>query len=399
MGDLTNKNVVIGVTGGIAAYKALDVVSRLKKMNANVDVIMTDHATEFVNPTSFQSLSLNRVITDMFKEPTYWDIEHIALAKKADIFVVVPATANIIGKIANGIADDMLTTTIMATSAKKLIAPAMNTNMLNNPIVQDNINKLKTLDYQFISTDAGRLACGDVGEGKLADTQAIVERIKYEILKNNKLKGKKVLITAGPTVEKIDPVRFISNRSTGKMGYAIAEIAAQTGAEVTLVSGPTQLKTPLGVKRIDVESADEMYDEVMKLSDADIIIKTAAVSDYRPKEFKDQKIKKDHEALTLTLAKNKDILFELGKIKKDQLLVGFAAESQNLEEYALKKLKEKNLDLIVGNDITKKDAGFKSDTNIVTIIDKHGNKQALEKLTKIEIAAILIEKIVALVEE
>lgn len=275
----------------------------------------------------------------------------------------------------------------------------MNTGMLTNPIVQENINKLKALDYQFISTGAGRLACGDVGKGKLADTTAIVERIKYELLKTNTLKGKKVLITAGPTVERIDPVRFISNRSTGKMGYAIATIAALTGADVHLVSGPTQLKTPIGVQRIDVESAQEMYDEVMKLSDADIIIKTAAVSDYRPKEPNQQKIKKDNDQLSLTLAKNKDILFELGQMKGDQLLVGFAAESQNLEAYALKKLKEKNLDIIVGNNITQQDAGFKSDTNIVTIFDKNGNKQALEKLTKLEIAELLIEKIVGLLEE
>lgn len=299
---LKDKTVVIGVSGGIAAYKACDVVSRLKKLNANVHVIMTKGATEFVTPLTFQSLSQNYVVSDMFEEPKTWDVEHISLAKKADVFLIAPATANVIGKIANGICDDMLTTTVMATTGKVLIAPAMNTNMYKNPILQRNISILKELGYNFVNPESGRLACGDVGEGKLASSDTIVEAV-VDLLCNEKkdLKGKRILITAGPTVESIDPVRYLTNRSTGKMGYAIAKVAASRGADVTLVSGPTNIEPPSNIKKlVKVQSAKDMYNAIIDNFDENqVIIKSAAVADYKPKNYCNKKIKKSNDDLVI----------------------------------------------------------------------------------------------------
>lgn len=397
MKPLKGKNIVLGVTGGIAAYKAVDVVSQLVKLGANINVIMTQNATKFVSPLTFQSLSHNKVVDNMFSEVQYWDIEHISLAKKADIFAIVPATANVIGKIANGLADDMLTTTIMATKAKILIAPAMNTNMYMNPIYQANEKKLKALDYEFINPASGLLACGDIGSGKLADTKEIVNAIEKILLKENTLKGKRVLVTAGPTIEKIDPVRYITNRSTGKMGYAIAKAADYLGATVELVSGPTSIKKPEVSEFISIESADEMYSEVMKRKDADVIIMTAAVSDYKPKKTYDQKFKKTDGSLRIELTRNEDILKSLGDTKSNQILVGFAAETENIEEYAKKKLKEKNLDFIVANDISKKLSGFGSDMNEVIIFDKD-RQINLEIMSKDDVAKEILNKIVGLLE-
>lgn len=380
---MSKKNVVIGVTGGVAVYKALDVISRLKKKDINVDVIMTKSACEFVTPLSFQSLSQNAVIKNMFDEPKVFEIQHISLAKKADVLVVVPATANIIGKVANGIADDMLSTTIMATNAKVIFAPAMNTNMYNNPIVKENIKKLKSYGYEFINPSSGRLACGDVGDGKLADTEEIAEVILSHLHEPKDLVGKKVLVTAGPTRANIDPVRFLTNRSTGKMGYAIAEEARDRGAEVVLVSGPTSIKSPLGVKIIKVETNEEMLNAVKaEFDNSDIVVKSAAVSDYKPKTYSDKKIKKGPGNLNIELERDNDILKELGTLKKHQILVGFAAESNDVIENAHIKLKKKNLDYIVANNITESNAGFGSDTNRVTVINRDGKEISLDNMSK-----------------
>lgn len=395
------KNIVLGVTGGIAVYKALDIVSQLRKLNINVDVIMTKSATEFVNPLSFQTLSQNKVVYDIFERVTNFDVEHISLAKKADLFLVAPATANFIGKLANGIADDMLTTTIMATNKKVLIAPAMNTNMYENKIVQSNIKKLKELGYYFIEPQSGLLACGDIGKGKLETPEKIVnETLKILNFENNDLLNKNVLITAGPTVEALDPMRFITNRSTGKMGYKLATQAIKRGAKVTLISGPTNLEIPKNLhKFIKIESADEMYDEVIKnLNESDIVIKSAAVADYKPKNYSDKKIKKSDNDLCIELTRNKDILFEVGKLKKDKVLVGFAAETNDLIENATKKVKKKNLDFIVANDLTKEGAGFSVDTNIVKIIDKTGKIEEFPKMKKEEVADIILDKIVSILK-
>lgn len=389
------KNVVIGVSGGIAVYKVLDVVSKLKKLNINVNIIMTKSATQFVTPLSFQSLSQNYVVCDIFDDSKTWDVEHIALAKKADLFLVAPATANIIGKIANGIADDMLTTTIMATNAKIVIAPAMNTNMYKNKILQKNIKTLKDLGYHFIDPDSGRLACGDIGEGKLANTDKIVDEVVKILYKENDLEGKKILITAGPTRESIDPMRYITNRSTGKMGYNIAIEAIKRGAKVTLISGPTNLEVPKGLhKFIQIESAKQMYDEVItNLDDNDVIIKSAAVADYKPANYYDKKIKKSDDDLYLKLERNKDIAKEIGKLKKDKILVGFAAETDDIIENAKSKVIKKNMDFIVANDLTKEGAGFSVDTNIVKIIDKEGDITDYPIMKKEEVANIILDKI------
>ena len=380
---MSNINVVLGVSGGIAVYKALDVVSKLKKHDINVDVIMTKSACEFVTPLSFQSLSQNMVVKDMFEEPKAFEIQHISLAKKADLLVVVPATANIIGKVANGIADDMLSTTIMATKAKVIFAPAMNTNMYTNPITQENIAKLKKLGYGFINPDSGRLACGDIGEGKLADTEIIVDRILSELYQPKDMIGKKVLVTAGPTRAALDPVRFITNHSTGKMGYAIAMEARDRGAEVVLVSGPTELKSPEGIKVIKVETNEEMFDAVKaEYNSCDIVVKSAAVSDYKPKDYSKEKIKKGEGNLIVEFTRDNDILKYLGDNKKQQILIGFAAESNDVIDNAHKKLSKKNLDYIVANNITESDAGFGTDTNRVTIIRRDGAIKSLDSMSK-----------------
>ena len=399
---LKNKTVVIGVSGGIAVYKACDIVSRLKKLNANVHVIMTNNATEFVTPLTFQSLSQNYVVNDMFEEPKTWDVEHISLAKKADVFLIAPATANVIGKIANGICDDMLTTTVMATTGKVLIAPAMNTHMYRNPILQRNITILKELGYNFVNPESGRLACGDVGEGKLAQPEVIVNEVVNLLTDEEKdLQGQKIMITAGPTVESIDPVRYLTNRSTGKMGYAIAKQAANRGAEVTLVSGPTNIAPPSNIKKlIKIESAKEMYNAIIEnFDDNQVIIKSAAVADYKPKTYSDKKIKKNDDDLVIKLDRNKDIAYELGKIKKDKILVGFAAETNDIIENAKGKIQKKNFDFIVANDLTEEGAGFGTDTNIVKIIDKEGNINKYPQMKKDEVANVILDKVKSLLKK
>ncbi|MGG7143750.1 bifunctional phosphopantothenoylcysteine decarboxylase/phosphopantothenate--cysteine ligase CoaBC [Clostridium nigeriense] len=395
---MNNKRCVcVGVSGGIAAYKALDIVSALSKKDIDVRVIMTESATKFVTPLPFQSLSKNMVVTDMFAEPKAFEIQHISLAKRADVFLVAPATANIIGKVANGIADDMLSTTIMATRAKIIFAPAMNTNMYENPIVQENIEKLKKLGCEFIEPASGVLACGDEGKGKLADVNTIIEKVLNAL--DNKdlpkdLLGKNVLISAGPTHSNIDPVRFITNKSTGKMGYEIAEEARDRGANVTLVSGPTKLNPPNGVKVIRVTTNEEMKNAILENYDnSDIVIKSAAVADYKIKNYSNEKIKKGDGDLVLTFVRDNDILQILGENKKHQILVGFAAESSNFIENAKKKIKNKNLDYIVVNDITSNDTGFASDDNKVTILSKDGEEFDLEKMSKRKVASKIFETI------
>lgn len=390
-----SKCVVIGVTGGIAVYKALDVISALRKKDIEVHVIMTESASKFVNPLTFQSISQNMVVTDMFAEPKAWEIQHISLAQKADLMLIAPVTANVIGKISNGIADDMLSTTVMATKAKVLIAPAMNTNMYQNPIVQNNISKLKDFGYKFIEPASGRLACGDIGIGKLADVNTIVERVIEELEdKEQDLLGKKVLVSAGPTIAPIDPVRYITNRSTGKMGYAIAKEARDRGAEVILVSGPTNLEPPKNVKIINIKTNEEMKKEILQnFKWADIVIKSAAVADYKPKEYSKEKIKKGEGDLNICLTRDNDILKFLGEIKTHQVLVGFAAESDNVLENAERKLKNKNLDFIVANDITSSDTGFGSEDNKVVILSKNNEKLELEKMSKKKVASNIFDMI------
>lgn len=389
------KNVLLGVSGGIAAYKALEIVSQLKKKDIEVNVIMTESATKFVTPLSFQSLSQNMVVCDMFAEPKAWEIQHISLAEKADVFLVAPATANIIGKVANGIADDMLSTTIMATKAKVIFAPAMNTNMYNNPIVQDNIRKLKSFGYDFIDAAEGRLACGTSGKGKLESPDVIVDRVLMELNEKKDLVNKNVLVTAGPTIAQIDPVRFITNRSTGKMGYAIAKEARNRGANVTLVSGPTNLEIPKNIEFVQISTNEEMRQEVMKrFNDADIVIKSAAVADYKPKNYSEHKIKKGNEDLEISFTRDNDILMELGNNKQKQILVGFAAESQNLKDNAIIKLNKKNLDYIVANDISATDTGFGSEDNKVIILSKTGIEISLDKMSKEKVASNLFDIII-----
>ncbi|HFD2038919.1 TPA: bifunctional phosphopantothenoylcysteine decarboxylase/phosphopantothenate--cysteine ligase CoaBC [Clostridium perfringens] len=381
------KCVVVGVSGGVAVYKALDVISRLRKKDVEVHVIMTKSATEFVTPLSFQSLSQNMVITDMFAEPKAWEIQHISLAKKADLMLIVPATANIIGKVANGIADDMLSTTIMATKAPVVFCPAMNTNMYENPIVQRNISLLKELGYEFIEPASGRLACGDEGKGKLQDTEIIAEETLRRLHSTKDLLGNKVVVTAGPTMVPIDPVRILTNRSSGKMGYSIAEEARDRGAEVVLISGPTSLRKPNGIKVIDIKTNEDMFNAIKnEFKDADIVIKSAAVADYKAKNYSNEKIKKTGDDLNLIFERDRDILKTLGDMKENQILVGFAAESSNLKENAKGKLERKNLDYIVANDISKSETGFASDENKVTIISKSGEEVSLEKMSKREVA-------------
>ncbi|MCK8818215.1 bifunctional phosphopantothenoylcysteine decarboxylase/phosphopantothenate--cysteine ligase CoaBC [Natroniella sulfidigena] len=394
---LKNKTIVVGITGGIAAYKAVEVVSRLKKLGANVHVIMTEAATKFVQPLTFRSLSHNPVIVDMFGEPQSWDVEHISLAEKADMFLVVPATANLIGKVANGIADDMLSTTIMATTAKVVFSPAMNVNMYQNSIVQKNILSLKEEGYRFIEPDKGYLACGTEGKGRLPAPEEVVTTSVAYLLSPLDLVGKKVLITAGGTQEDLDPVRYLGNRSSGKMGYALARVAKARGAEVTLISAPTQLNKPSGVKVINVRTAAEMYQQVFKYQEEqDIIVMAAAVADYTPEFTAKDKIKKSSK-LTLELERTTDILAELGNNKGDQILVGFAAESNDLVVNAQKKLKKKSVDFIVANDISAQDTGFASDFNQVVIISKADHIE-VAKATKLQVADRIFSEIVKILD-
>lgn len=388
------KTVVVGVSGGVAAYKALDVVSRLKKMNYTVKVIMTRNACKFVTPLSFEAVSGEMVYTEMFDEPKAWEIQHISLAKEADLMIVVPATANIIGKVANGIADDMLSTTIMATEAKVLFSPAMNSNMYANKIVQSNLDKLKKFGYEVIPPAEGRLACGDIGRGKLPDTELISEIVNFSVVRKNDLKGKKVLITAGPTIARIDPVRYITNWSSGKMGYALAEEARDRGADVTVVSGPSNEKKAYGIRYINVETTQEMYNEVMKIADQqDIIVKNAAVADYSPEVYSEQKIKKTGDKLTIDLVKGKDILYDLGNRTRKYLLIGFAAESENIIANGIAKIKKKNVDYLVVNDISDSDIGFKSSENEGYLISKHGDEVEIPRGSKREMARSIFQNI------
>lgn len=400
------KHILLGVTGGIACYKMLDVASKLRKLGYDMNTIMTDNACEFVAPLSFETITNNYVVTDTFARPHKWEVEHIALGKKANVMLVSPATANIIGKVANGIADDMLSTTIMAARCPVVFAPAMNTAMYENKIVQRNIEYLKEMGYYFIEPDKGWLACGDLGSGKLPSPEAIVEYVvnlleksedtnrKIIELIDRDLEGKNIVITAGPTIESIDPMRYITNHSSGKMGYAIAQEAYRRGANVRLISGVTNLELNEGIEKIEVQSARDMYKAVHEnFSWADVVIKTAAVADYRPKDISEHKIKKDGEELILELVPNPDILKSLGEIKTSQVLVGFAAETRNLEEYAKQKIEKKNLDFIVANNIATKGAGFKGDTNIATLIDKDGNINEYPQMSKIELGNIILDKV------
>jgi len=397
---LKGKTVVLGVTGSIAAYKMADVASMLVKQHAEVHVIMTANACNFINPITFETLTSNKCLVDTFDRDFEFDVKHISLAKKADVFVVAPASANIIGKIANGIADDMLSTTIMAAECTKLVAPAMNTRMYHNRIVQDNIAKLKDYGYEFIAPASGHLACGDNGDGKLADVNVIFDSIVKSLAERD-LIGKKFVITAGPTREAIDPVRFISNRSTGKMGYALAKRAALRGADVVLISGPVSIAPPDNVKVVNIESAEDMFNAVVKESeDADVIIKSAAVADYCPVTVSDEKIKKENGGMNeIKLERTKDILAYLGEHKKDgQILCGFSMETQNLMENSVKKLNKKNADMIVANSIKDANAGFGVDTNIITIITKD-DAVAYPVMTKDEVADEIINAVVKLKEK
>lgn len=396
---LKGKSIVMGVCGGIAAYKAVDVASRLKKLGADVHIIMTENATKFVTPLTFQSISHNPVVCDMFEEPKAWDIQHISLAEKADFFLIVPATANIIGKVACGIADDMLSTTVMATKAPVLFVPAMNTNMYENTIVQDNISKLKRLGYMFMECDTGLMACGTYGKGRLPGPEAIVQEAVRLANSEKDLEGYRILVTAGPTREPIDPVRFISNHSSGKMGYSIAGEAAKRGAEVMLVSGPVSLNKPWGVDVAYVETAEEMLAEVMKSQEKyNVFIMVAAVADYKCSYIADKKIKKKEDKMTLELSKNPDIAKELGKIKGSRILAGFSAETDDLENNAKVKLESKNMDMIVANDVTVEGAGFGADTNIVKIIKRDGSAKELPMMTKENVANEILDEIKNLIE-
>lgn len=389
---LKGKTVLLGVTGGIAAYKIANLASALVKLHADVNVIMTQNATNFINPITFESLTGNKCIVDTFDRNFKFKVEHIALAELADVFMIAPASANVIGKIANGIADDMLTTTFMACKKKKILAPAMNTNMYENPIVQDNIKKLKDYGMEIIEPATGYLACGTTGSGKLPDEKILLEYILREVAYKKDLSGKTVLVTAGPTREAVDPVRFISNHSTGKMGYAIARAASLRGARVILVSGPVSIEPPLFAELVPVVSAEDMYNAVMKYKDdADIIIKSAAVADYTPVTISSEKIKKQDGDMRIELKRTRDILKELGQSRREnQFICGFAMETENLIENAVKKLESKNVDMIVANSLKTEGAGFGTDTNVVTLITKDG-KTELPLMSKDEVAMKILD--------
>ena len=392
--SLQDKHIIVGVTGGIAAYKAIEVVSRLRKKGAQVKVVMTEHATHIATPMTFGEISGHPVVMDMWEEIHDWNVEHIALATWADAYLVVPATANIIGKIYNGIADDMLSTTIMATEAPKFICPAMNSGMYRNPIVQRNIMGLRDLGYHFLEPDTGWLACGVTDIGCLPDPEKIVAWLEANLVSQtydlSKLKGKTILITAGGTQEAIDPVRYIGNHSSGKMGYALAQVAQAAGAKTILVSAPTKLPVPSGVDFVKVDSAQTMKEAVeARYDQVDVVIMAAAVADFRVAHVEDQKIKK-MESMILELIKNPDILESLGKTKGHQILVGFAAETQNLVAYGQAKVAKKNLDMLVANDVSKSDGGFNVDTNEGYILYPDGGQEVIPHMTKVQMAAHIL---------
>ena len=394
---LTGKTIVLGVTGGIAAYKSANLASMLIKLHADVHVIMTQNATKFITPMTFETLTNNKCIVDTFDRNFSFDVKHVSLAKRGDLFVVAPCTANVIGKLAHGICDDMLTTTMLATRAPKLIAPAMNTGMWENPILQDNLVKLKGYGYHIIAPIIGRLACGDTGTGKMNSEEVIVEHILTFMAKEHDLKGKRFLITAGPTQESIDPVRYITNHSSGKMGYAIAKMARLRGAEVTLVSGPVNIKAFEGVNVVSVKSAKDMFDAVTTRStEADVVIMCSAVADYTPAEYSDQKVKKHDGDMAIQLTRTQDILGWLGEHKKaGQTLVGFSMETENLIENSRAKLDKKHADMICANSIAEGNTGFAVDTNQVTLITQDEVKE-LPLCSKEETADKILDYIVTL---
>lgn len=400
--SLQNKHIIVGVTGGIAAYKAIEVVSRLRKKGAQVKVVMTEHATHIATPMTFGEISGHPVAMDMWEEIHDWNVEHIALATWADAYLVVPATANIIGKIYNGIADDMLSTTIMATEAPKFICPAMNSGMYRNPIVQRNITGLRDLGYHFLEPDTGWLACGVTDIGRLPDPEKIVAWLEANLVGQtydlSKLKGKTILITAGGTQEAIDPVRYIGNHSSGKMGYALAQVAQAAGAKTILVSAPTKLPVPSGVDFVKVDSAQTMKEAVeARYDQVDVVIMAAAVADFRVTHVEDHKIKK-MESMTLKLIKNPDILESLGKTKSHQILVGFAAETQNLVAYGQAKVAKKNLDMLVANDVSKSDGGFNVDTNEGYILYPDGGQEVIPHMTKVQMAAHILAALSGIID-
>ncbi len=393
--ELTGKHIVLGITGGIAAYKSAEIVSRLRHLGADVHVIMTKNATEFITPLTLRTLAANPVVTDTFAEPEEWNVEHVALAKLADIFVIAPATANILAKMANGIADDMLSTTVLATKAPVLAAPAMNTGMWTAKATQQNVSVLKERGVLFSGPASGMLACGDEGAGRMSEPAEIVQKIQEILTREKDFEGKKLLVTAGSTRERLDPVRFLTNDSSGKMGFAIAEAARDRGAEVTLVKGSTTAPVPGGVTVIEIESARDLLDVMKKEAPKqDIVIQAAAVADYRPAVYAKTKIKKkDGEPMVIELTENPDIAKTIGAKKKaNQFFVGFAAETDHVAAHAQEKLVRKNLDMIVANDVTKPGAGFNSDTNIVTLITKDA-AEALPIMSKRGVADAILDRI------
>ena len=398
MGALEGKTVVLGVTGGIAAYKSCEVVSRLRKQGAQVFVIMTKNACQFVAPMTFETLSNNPCVNDTFERPERWEVEHVALAKKADLFLIAPATANIMAKMAHGIADDMLSTTVLATKAPVLLAPAMNTGMWTNEVTQENLRILKARGVMTIGPEGGLLACGDVGAGRMSEPVDIVSRCVELLSVQHDLEGLRVLVTAGPTREPLDPVRFITNRSSGKMGYAIAEAAQKRGAHVTLVSGPVSIAAPGGVAMVSVQSTEDLLQQMTELApQQDIIIQAAAPADYRAETVAPQKMKKNGDkGLTLKLVPTPDVARAVGELKqKGQTLVGFAAETENLADNAQKKLDSKNLDMIVANDVTKPGAGFDVDTNIAMLITR-GKQTELPLMSKRALADAILDRVLEL---
>ena len=394
---LKGKTVILGITGSIAAYKIAYLASALHKLHADVHVLMTENATNFINPITFETLTGNKCLVDTFDRNFQFQVEHVSIAKKADIVMIAPASANVIGKIANGLADDMLTTTVMACRCQKLFAPAMNTAMYENPIVQDNIRKLKHYGYEVITPASGYLACGDTGAGKMPEPETLLEYIIREAAFEKDLSGKKILVTAGPTQEAIDPVRCLTNHSSGKMGYAIAKMAMLRGAEVTLVSGPTAIEPPLFVKVLPVTSARDMFEAVTGVSDQqDIIIKAAAVADYRPKQVSEDKIKKNDDQVSIELERTDDILKYLGQHKKDgQFLCGFSMETKNMIGNSRAKLEKKNLDMVAANNLKVEGAGFQGDTNVLTLITQD-EEVSLPLMSKEDAALKILDKIISL---
>ena len=395
---LQGKNVVLGVTGGIAAYKACELVSRLRKAGAQVYVIMTQHACQFVAPLTFETLSNHPAVTDTFARPETWEVEHIALAKRADVFVIAPATANILAKMAHGIADDMLSTTVLATRAPVLAAPAMNTGMWENAATRENVKTLVSRGVRFVGPEGGFLACGDTGAGRMSEPTRIFDAIAELLNPKQDMEGLRVVVTAGPTQEKIDPVRYISNRSSGKMGYAIAEAAARRGADVTLVTGPVRLETPRGVRAVPIQSTQDLLEAMAACCpEADVVIQAAAPADFTPAEVAGEKIKKQGDGdLVLTLRQTPDVAAQVGRMKHPgQTLVGFAAETNDVLRNAEGKLAKKNLDMIVANDVTAPGAGFDVDTNIVTFLTRSG-METLPCLPKKQVAEELLDRVMLL---